>query len=172
MIKIRANVFETNSSSMHSIAIAKNITKYDVLDLEEPYFTRINYGNYILNNYDTSIYRNEFDILITLSEKVAYLLYYDYDINEINKVLIKIIPNFESIKIKKSFYKNNEKELPDFSIADLLNNPNNVIIIDGDETYVCDNLFKVGLLKKGLLSSRVFKQEFMEDEVENAELDD
>ena len=171
MIKLRKNVFETNSSSMHSIAIAKNITKYDVLDLEEPYFTRISYGNYILNNYDTSIYRNEFDILITLSEKVAYLLYYDYDINEINKVLMKIIPNFESIKIKKSFNKNNEKELPDFSIANLLNNPNNVIIIDGDETYVCDNLFKVGLLKKGLLSSRVFKPEFMEDEVENAELD-
>ena len=172
MIKSRKNVFETNSSSMHSIAIAKNITKYDVLDLEEPYFTRISYGNYILNNYDTSIYRNEFDILITLSEKVAYLLYYDYDINEINKVLMKIIPNFESIKIKKSFNKNNEKELPDFSIANLLNNPNNVIIIDGDETYVCDNLFKVGLLKKELLSSRIFKQEFMEDEVENAELDD
>ena len=171
MIKIRENVFETNSSSMHSIAIAKNITKYNVLDLEEPYFTRINYGNYILNNYDTSIYRNEFDILITLSEKVAYLLYYDYDINEINKILRKIIPNFESIKIKKSFYKNNEKELPDFSIADLLNNPNNVIIIDGDETYVCDNLFKVGLLKKGLLSSRVFKPEFMEDEVNDEKLD-
>ena len=161
MIKIRENVFETNSSSMHSIAIAKNITKYNVLDLEEPYFTRINYGNYILNNYDTSIYRNEFDILITLSEKVAYLLYYDYDINEINKVLIK-----------KSFHKNNEKELPDFSIANILNNPNNVIIIDGDETYVCDNLFNVGLLKKELLNSRIFKQEFMEDEVENAELDD
>lgn len=172
MIKLRRNVFETNSSSMHSIAIAKNITKYDVLDLEEPYFTRINYGNYILNNYDTSIYRNEFDILITLSEKVAYLLYYDYDINEINKILRKIIPNFESIKIKKSFNKNNEKELPDFSIADLLNNPNNVIIIDGDETYVCDNLFNVRLLKKELLNSRIFKQEFMEDEVENAELDD
>ena len=32
MIKIRENVFETNSSSMHSIAIAKNITKYDVLE--------------------------------------------------------------------------------------------------------------------------------------------
>lgn len=172
MIKIRENVFETNSSSMHSIAIAKNITKYNVLDLEEPYFTRINYGNYILNNYDTSIYRNEFDILITLSEKVAYLLYYDYDINEINKVLMKIIPNFKSIKIKKSFHKNNEKEFPDFSIANILNNPNNVIIIDGDETYACDNLFNVGLLKKELLNSRIFKQEFMEDEVENAELDD
>lgn len=172
MIKIRADVFETNSSSMHSIAIAKNITKYDVLDLEEPYFTRINYGNYILNNYDTSIYRNEFDILITLSEKVAYLLYYDYNINEINKILRKIIPNFESIKIKKSFHKNNEKELPDFSIANLLSNSKNVIIVDGDETYVCDNLFNVGLLKKELLNSRIFKQEFMEDEVENAELDD
>lgn len=171
MIKIRTNVFETNSSSMHSIAIAKNITKYDILDLEEPYFTRISYGNYILNNYDTSIYRNEFDILITLSEKVAYLLYYDYDINEINKVLMKIIPNFGLIKIKKSFHKNDEKELPDFSIANLLNNPNNVIIIDGDETYVCDDLFNIRLLNKELLSSRVFKPEFMGDEVGNAELD-
>lgn len=171
MIKLRKNVFETNSSSMHSIAIAKNITKYDVLDLEEPYFTRISYGNYILNNYDTSIYRNEFDILITLSEKVAYLLYYDYDINEINKVLMKIIPNFGLIKIKKSFHKNDEKELPDFSIANLLNNPNNVIIIDGDETYVCDNLLETGLLKKEFANSRMFKPEFMEDEVNNAELD-
>ena len=60
MIKIRANVFATNSSSMHSIAIAKNITKYNVLDLEEPYFTRINYGNYILNNYMCSSFTNSF----------------------------------------------------------------------------------------------------------------
>ena len=171
MFKTRSNVFETNSSSMHSIAIAKNITKYDVLDLEEPYFTRISYGNYILNNYDTSIYRNEFDILITLSEKVAYLLYYDYDINEINKILRKIIPNFESIKIKKSFNKNNKKELPDFSIANLLNNPNNVIIIDGDETYVCDNLLETGLLKKKFADSRIFKPEFTENEVNDEKLD-
>ena len=93
------------------------------------------------------------------------------DINEINKVLMKIIPNFESIKIKKSFHKNNEKELPDFSIANLLNNPNNVIIIDGDETYVCDNLLETGLLKNEFANSRMFKPEFTEDEVNNEKLD-
>lgn len=171
MIKLRRSVFETNSSSMHSIAIAKNITKYDVLDLEEPYFTKLNYGNYEINDYDTSIYRNEFDILITLSEKVAYLLYYNYDVKEINKVLRKIIPNFNSIKVKKKFHRNNEKELSDFSITNLLNDPENVIIIDGDETYACDGLLETGLLKKEFLDSRIFKLDYMEDEVNNEKLD-
>ena len=52
-----------------------------------------------------------------------------------------------------------------------LNNPKNVIIIDGDETYVCDSLLETGLLKKEFVDSRIFKPEFTEDEVNDEKLD-
>ena len=67
MIKIRCNVFETNSSSTHSIAIGNDL-KYNVLDLEEPYFTKNEDGEYIMN-IDADDITYEFNILTTLTEK-------------------------------------------------------------------------------------------------------
>ena len=83
MLKIRSNVFETNSSSTHSIAIGNNL-KYDILDLEEPYFTKNEDGEYIMNT-DADDITYEFNILTTLTEKTFYLAYNEYDIEEIKK---------------------------------------------------------------------------------------
>ena len=102
MIKVRKNVFETNSSSTHSIAIGNDL-KYDVLDLEEPYFTKNEDGEYIINSDEvfSYCYSREFDILMSLSEKTAFLIAYGYKQNIIESVLKEIIPNFTKINIPK-----------------------------------------------------------------------
>lgn len=146
MIKIRKNVFETNSSSTHSIAIGNDL-KYNVLDLEEPYFTKNEDGEYIMNiNADDITY--EFNILTTLTEKTFYLAYNGYDIDEINEALKKIIPNFKRLKV------NNNNEYPEYEIANIdinyfLQKPNYVIILDNDNEYIYDDLAESNLLTIG-----------------------
>lgn len=142
MIKIRCNVFETNSSSTHSIAIGNNL-KYDILDLEEPYFTKNEDGEYIMNT-DADDITYEFNILTTLTEKTFYLAYNEYDIESINEALKGIIPNFKRLKKDNNEY--SEYTIAGIDIDCFLRNPNYVIILDNDNEYVYDDLTESNLL--------------------------
>jgi len=142
MIKIRKNVFETNSSSTHSIAIGNDL-KYDVLDLEEPYFTKNEDGEYIMN-IDADDITYEFNILTTLTEKTFYLAYNGYDIDEINEALKAIIPNFKRLKGNNDEY--SKYEIAEINVDNFLSDSKYVIVLDNDNEYVYDDLAESDLL--------------------------
>ena len=156
MIKIRKNVFETNSSSTHSIAIGNDL-KYDILDLEEPYFTKNENGEYIVNSDEvfSYCYSRQFDILMSLSEKTAFLVAYGYKKNIIENVLREIIPNFTKINISKddeAFMPNPETK--NLEVESFLKDPNKILIIDSDESFYGEDFKKNNLFQNWIFNNK------------------
>ena len=156
MIKVRKNVFETNSSSTHSIAIGNDL-KYDVLDLEEPFFIKNEDGEYIVNSDEvfSYCYSRQFDILMSLSEKTAFLVAYGYKKNIIENVLREIIPNFTKINISKddeAFMPNPETK--NLEVESFLKDPNKILIIDSDESFYGEDFKKNNLFQNWIFNNK------------------
>lgn len=156
MVKIRKNVFETNSSSTHSIAIGNDL-KYDVLDLEEPFFIKNEDGEYVINSDEvfSYCYSREFDILMSLSEKTAFLIAYGYKQNIIESVLKEIIPNFTKINIPKddeAFMPNPETK--NLEVESFLKDPNKILIIDSDESFYGEDFKKNNLFQNWIFNNK------------------
>lgn len=87
MITIRKNVFETNSSSMHTLAISNNPKKFTKEDLTEDDIIEFEGKKYIKVCYD-QFYRN-FNMLDTFMIKLPYVIQwacqYDGSSRGINK---------------------------------------------------------------------------------------
>lgn len=153
MIKIRKGVFETNSSSMHSLVIMKNdkyLPKEDLL--KSVYVNRD--GELTIFDGEMDYGRSPFSILSTPIDKFLYLIA-SYENNEekrkeITEILKEIIPEIKSIKYPTSSW-NDDKEYLGYvdhqsqglvteyikdnniSIRDFLLNGKYIVIIDGDE---------------------------------------
>ena len=106
MRKIRSNVFETNSSSMHSICINKNArekcTPMEILN--DVYVT--SKGVVYLYDNDIMFGRSPFDILISPFEKVKYAIasYGEDKVEEITEIFRDIYNE----AAPQNFYKNKD----------------------------------------------------------------
>jgi len=72
MISVRKNVFETNSSSMHTVAICKDKTEFDPLDISEDEIEVIDGKRYLRVVHD-EFYRS-FNVLQCFQDKLPYIL--------------------------------------------------------------------------------------------------
>lgn len=169
MKQIRRNVFETNSSSSHSLVIRSNKL---MEELEESiYFTHdemldslswIKNGEY--KSYDKDWYfgRSPFRALDTFELRFQYAYanycYNDDKLNELIKLLQKLVPEVKSIK-KPEYVGVDESYLDSWlaknniSLEEFLTNKKYVVIQDGDEYCIWDDLVKSGLINTKALDN-------------------
>ena len=164
MIQIRDNVYETNSSSAHTIAV-KNHDEYDydlkwLLDED---------GTFKLwSTSDLDIGRSPFDVLCTTYQKIPYFIAtYGYEF--ISKIIMENIPEVKRIEkpyIDKDWDDPDLKqgidhqsvgmlqhfiEKNNLTIEDALFNNKYIIIIDGDEYDTWGKMINCGLIDKNSL---------------------
>ena len=166
MIQIRNDVFETNSSSAHTIAIKKN-NEYDyslkwLLD-DDGIFR-------LWSTNDLDFGRSPFDVLCTTYEKIPYFIA-AYGFKLISKIIMENIPEVK--KVEKP-YIDNDWDDPDLkqgidhqsigmlqhfieknnlTIEEALFNNKYIIIIDGDEYNTWRKMINCGLIDKDKLEN-------------------
>lgn len=97
MKQIRRCVFETNSSSSHSIVILKTTSSEN----KDKYFTTYlsHYNDYLLSPWDSELQfeRSPFDILATFKQKLYYAIAYygKKKFDELNNLAIKYLEDEE-----------------------------------------------------------------------------
>ena len=164
MIQIRNNVFETNSSSAHTIAV-KNRDEYDY-DLK--WFVDENGVFELWSTSSLDFGRTPFDVLCTTYQKIPYFIA-TYGFKKISKIIMENVPEVKSIKkphinsrwddpdlqqgidhqsigmLKHFIEKNN------LTVEEVLFNNKYIIIIDGDEYNTWGKMINCGLIDKSKL---------------------
>lgn len=159
MIQIRDNVFETNSSSAHTIAV-KNHDEYDY-DLK--WLLDENGTFKLWSTSDLDFGRSPFDVLCTTYQKIPYFIA-TYGYKFISKIIMENIPEVK--RIEKP-YINKRWDDPDLkqgidhqsvgmlqhfieknnlTIEEALFNNKYIIIIDGDEYNTWGKMINCGLI--------------------------
>lgn len=161
---VRQSVFETNSSSMHSIAVKKN---HKIIDKPDKYFILTKDGKKRVYR-DLYYGRTPFECLSSMKEKALYLIAanaYREDIedfieNEINPVFRKFYSNFTGFEFNEYHGKvkygdvdqQSSSLLMEFlrknniSIETFLTDSAYIVFIDGDEYHVLDNMIECGVV--------------------------
>jgi len=161
-LTIRKGMFETNSSSMHSIIITKNNDSYDEKEL------KVYYGGTLhFSDDDLEFSRYPFQFLNTWRSKVAYAIAsYCQEYNKDNEEAKEFISKLEAI-IKKHVKNFDHIELPDpedtwypfgyvdhqsegllqkflseenVTLEDFIFTPKYIVIIDGDEYCIFNDM--------------------------------
>lgn len=171
--QVRRNVFETNSSSMHSLVISKEdrlLTKDELTN-----------GMYINKDgvwdlwMDDDLYfgRSPFQCLATFESKVRYAIasLCGWRSNEekrttfekIKSIVLEAIPECKDVKLPKDNYSEKEKviygsvdedilsgflEKNNIALKDFLLNKKYIVIVDGDEYCIYKDLKKSGIINK------------------------
>ena len=164
MIQIRNDVFETNSSSAHTIAVKKN----DEWDFDLKWFLDENGVFELLSTSELEFGRSPFDVLCTTYQKIPYFIA-AYGFKKISEIIKKNIPEVK--KFKKPYF-NSKWDDPDLkqgidhqsvgmlqhfieknnlSIEEALFNNKYIIIIDGDEYDTWGKMINCGLIDKNAL---------------------
>lgn len=158
-IQIRQGVFETNSSSMHSLCILnhsdKNIDTH-TNEIDEN-------GTWKFEEGELDFYRYPFRFLHTFEGKVKYAIA-NYESNYESIILISDIvkkynPNFVRFEFAKShgridtggtddYALNSWLENNNITLEEFLINPRYAVICDGDEYCTFDKLIDLGLINK------------------------
>lgn len=162
MKQIRRNVFETNSSSSHSLVIRSDKL---MKELEESvHFThdemldslsRIKKGQYQSWDKDWYFGRCPFRALDTFELRFQYAYanycYNDDKLNELIELLQKLVPEVTSVK-KPEYAGVDEPYLDSWlaqnhiSLEEFLTNKKYVVIQDGDEYCIWNDLIRSGLI--------------------------
>ena len=173
-LTIRNGMFETNSSSMHSIVICKDGGKYSDEELKHPIYE----GELYLYNNEARFGRSPFELLTTWDRKVAFALASLCDatnakafIPELEDIIAKNNPychalnleyihdnyygyvDHQSVGLLSQFLKEEHITLEDFIF-----NSKYIVVIDGDE-YCVFNAVK-GTFK---LEDKIEKEVFTHD---------
>lgn len=176
-LTIRKGMFETNSSSMHSIIITDNT--HDLMYLES--IKKYMWDDGTIPFYDSELEfgRSPFDVLADPYKKTAYAIasfcgYYkpekeEYQecrefVNDLTRIFREVINGFDHLVFNTNDcypfgyvdHQSNqllEEFLEDehVSLEDFIFSPQYVVIIDGDESCVWDSvkrLFKSNIVKE------------------------
>lgn len=171
-IKVRKSVFETNSSSMHSLVVKKEDGYYTEEELREDLYIN-NDGEWDLSWGDELCFgRSPFGVLTTFESKTRYAIasiccYSQYTITDnidkskdnfdkIKEMFIKYIPECKKIELRKNtdfpYGWVDENILTGFleenqiTLEEFLTNKKYVVIVDGDEYCIWDSLKESGLV--------------------------
>lgn len=162
---IRKGVFESNSSSSHSLVVTKN-EKVEIFD-EIPWWLHED-GTIRVGGYRADFGRSPDRPLTDFYDKLNYLIAaYQYDENKLNEIedtVKEIFPSFTKFNYYKDDYDgeidygNIDHQSADLiprylkkhniSFKEFLTNKKYVIIIDGDEYGVWDRFKEAGLINK------------------------
>ena len=165
---IRRGVFETNSSSSHSMCIQNNATD-DCMDTEHIINDLLN-GRGAWKIKDNSYERSPFRFLNKFSEKVLYALaVYGYDdekdpnneIRQIENIVRKYVPEFSSFDTSdtNSYYKFGYAENTGFdtwlknnniTLEEFITSNKYAVVVDGDEYDIFTDMIKCGIIREDI----------------------
>ena len=169
MRQIRNGVFETNSSSMHSLVIKKNSEYYTYEEMVESLWLHKGVWD-IWNDSKLTFGRTPFDCLNTFESKVRYAIASlcgwrsnaEEKFKEIEQLVTEIIPECFEIKLPKVWYAEDDDRLSygnvdediltpflektGITLKEFLTNKKYVVIIDGDEYCIWDSIKDAGLV--------------------------
>lgn len=156
MIQIRNDVFETNSSSAHTIAIKKK----DKYDYDLGWYVD-NDGKFEMWGSDLEFGRSPFDILMTTREKLPYFICV-FGFKKISRIILENVPEVKEIKKSRL----NSEDLKgwidhqsvgmlehfikehNLTIEEALFNTKYIIIIDDDEYNTWCKMVESGIIDK------------------------
>ncbi len=174
MINVRNGVFETNSSSCHSIVIKKG--GGETPDKIDPDWRVYDDGDLYIYEDNIEFSRSPFDVLCDWYHKMCYAIAsYEEEgfdrieslvIKHVNKVKFIRLPltwndenqpvpyygyvDHQSLGLLENFLRKNNVTLEDFIFNDKY-----IVIIDGDEYCIFEKLQDCGLLNKDAIEERM-----------------
>lgn len=184
MIQIRKGVFETNSSSSHSIVMMKT---------DKPKETPVKsgwvyQGELPFWDYDLEFGRAPFDLLTDWVGRLRYCIAAGYDIDELTEMCRRRVSGFDHFELPKDPWgkkKYNtgyidhqsigvlESALKKFNVSleEFIFNDRFIIVIDGDEYCVFDHLAKTEMFNtdavKEIVPAPYWSDGYPDDDEEN-----
>ena len=169
MIQIRKGIFETNSSSMHSLVIKNNDA---FAEDENIYYTQEEINNeigwnisenkkvYNIKNEDLYFGRSPFRILDTFRDKMHYAFANGFTPEEICPIVNKFIPEVESFNLPEYMGTDDYLlecwlEKAEISLEEFLINKKYIVICDGDEYCLWDTLKESGIIDKSIIEKEI-----------------
>lgn len=157
MIQIRSGVFETNSSSSHSICVRNDKTTFNV-DADNICDNLLNgRGVWRIHEEDVSFGRSPFRYLSKFSEKVCYALANGIKVDTLKNIVQKYVPEFTGFDFTFSskYYPTgytDDNILPrwlttnNVHLEDFLTSEKYFVICDGDEYCIFSDMIKSNII--------------------------
>jgi hypothetical protein len=189
MKQIRRNVFETNSSSSHSLVITTDNEHYTREEINKNFYVT---KKGIVRLWESSLefYRSPFDMLVTFKDKLRYAIASSNGnlVDECREICKKYIDGFTDFEFDtKDYvwdsevkdYVEAEEPIPNYggtddyqiegwlksynvSLEEFLTNKRYIVVVDGDEYQIFDHIKKSGLFD----TSKIIHDSYEEAEVE------
>ena len=167
-IKIRKGVFETNSSSMHSLVVKKENEYYTQEEMTERMYLDDNGVWEIWDEEDLHFGREPFQCLGDFSEKVKYAIaslcgYNDNakeTFDDIVKLVHEICPACTDISLPsdyrpldRTYYGYVDEDIlssflakENITLKEFLSNKKYIVIVDGDEYCIYESMKRCGMI--------------------------
>ena len=168
---VRNGVFETNSSSCHSLVIKKTNVYYTEEELHDEFRWRMKDGVWKIWDDDDLVFgRYPFQCLATFESKVRYAIAalccwkeQKDKFEEIENIVNEVLSECVRIELPKTIHWYNDEEVDfygsveediltpflkhyNISLKEFLTNRKYVVICDGDEYCIWDNVKRAGLV--------------------------
>lgn len=172
MKQIRRNVFETNSSSSHSLVITTDDEHYTREEINKNFYMT----DGIVRLWESSLefYRSPFNMLVTFKDKLKYAIASSSGnlVDECREICKKYVDGFTDFKFdtkdyvwdsKVNDYVEADEPIPNYggtddyqiegwlkyynvSLEEFLTNKKYIVVVDGDEYCVWSNIKDSGLV--------------------------
>lgn len=164
MFQIRAGIFETNSSSAHALVIKKEGVQITSENFDEEGRTYVNCnGELRYWEHDLVFDRSPFKVLTSVGDKLAYVTAaFESQRERIIAEVMKRIPSIEKIKFPTDWgtdetvygwIDHQSAGMLPYAVrkegidpVDVILNTRYIIIVDGDEYGIFDNMVQNGLI--------------------------
>lgn len=163
MRQIRRNTFETNSSSSHSLVVIKDDIMNEMFDSKKDMFysdTEIakdmkwfyEFGSWEFGRYP-------FRVLKDFWEKFAYAYANGYTESELNAIVEELSPSCNKVKYRNTNIDDRNLDAwlrkLGITIKEFLSNKKYVVICDGDEYCVWNDLRESGVIDSNAIESNL-----------------
>lgn len=179
MKKVRRSVFETNSSSMHSLVVINNNEYYSEEELKNDICLSKEGIWSIWSEDDISFGRSPFDCLSTFESKVRYAIAVagwhdtDFKFEDIENIVKEVIPICKGIELPEEdyepgtiFYGYTDEDIlspflkkENISLKEFLLNKRYIVIVDGDEYCIWEHIKNAGIIDRNMVMSEFYSHE-------------
>ena len=189
MKQIRRNVFETNSSSSHSLVITTDNEHYTREEINKNFYVT---KKGIVRLWESSLefYRSPFDMLVTFKDKLRYAIASSNGnlVDECREICKKYVDEFTDFEFDtKDYvwdsevkdYVETDEPVPNYggtddyqiegwlkkynvSLEEFLTNKRYIVVVDGDEYQIFDHIKKSGLFD----TSKIIHDSYAEEQEE------
>lgn len=168
-VQIRGGVFETNSSSMHSLVVSTKGGKYTEDEIYEGIWLDTD-GKWEIWEQEVSFGRAPFGLLYSFEEKVRYALASlngsDIKLSDVRQILDKYAPKIKEVVLPMVQEDSvggwtDDNILPGalrklgISLEDFLTDRRYMVVVDGDEYCIWDSLKKSGMINTNMIKEEV-----------------